>query len=134
MSVAQCFLLTRKLFHSTCSDTLTEAAKKTEGSYLYFDPEEAVWIRSGKVCGRSFAERHKEHKTSSHLKCDKSRDSRFYTHYPSKTATTAASAGIVFWVDAMPQKGTTRRVQVLDHLYTSSWSHSSNQFHDSKHY
>jgi hypothetical protein len=31
----------------------TEAARKTEGSYLYFDREEAVWIRSGKVCGRT---------------------------------------------------------------------------------
>jgi hypothetical protein len=67
----------------------TEAARKTEGSYLYFDREEAVWIRSGKVCGRKFAERHKEHKKSSELKCETSRQSRFYTHYPSKTATAA---------------------------------------------
>jgi hypothetical protein len=42
--------------------TMTEAAKKTEGSYLYFDPEEAVWIRSSKICVRTFAKRHKEHK------------------------------------------------------------------------
>jgi hypothetical protein len=37
------------------SDTLTEAAKKTEDCYLSFDPEEAVWIRSGNVCGRSLS-------------------------------------------------------------------------------
>jgi hypothetical protein len=71
------------------SDSFTAAAKKTEGCYLYFDQEEAVWIRSGKVCGRTFAERHKEHKKSSELKCEMSRQSRFYTHYPSKTATAA---------------------------------------------
>ena len=71
------------------SDSFTSAAKKTEGCYLYFDQEEAVWIRSGKVCGRTFAERHKEHKKSSELKCEMSRQSRFYTHYPSKTATAA---------------------------------------------
>jgi hypothetical protein len=44
------------------SDTLTEAAKKMEGYYLYFDREEGVWIRSGKASGRNFAEHHKEHK------------------------------------------------------------------------
>jgi hypothetical protein len=71
------------------SDSLTPAAEKMEGCYLYFDGEEAVWIRSGKVCGRTFAERHKEHKKSSELKCETSRQSRFYTHYPSKTATAA---------------------------------------------
>jgi hypothetical protein len=38
---------------------------------------------------RTFAERHKEHKKSSELKCETSRQSRFYIHYPSKTATAA---------------------------------------------
>jgi hypothetical protein len=73
------------------SDSFTQAANKMEGCYLYFDREEAEWIRSGKVCGRTFAERHKEHKKGSELKCEISRESRFYTRYPSKVAT----AGLV---------------------------------------
>jgi hypothetical protein len=35
-------------------------------------------------------DRHKEHKKASQLTCDMSRQSRFYTNYPSKTAITAS--------------------------------------------
>jgi hypothetical protein len=74
------------------SDTSTEAARTLEGCYLYFDTEAAMWIRSGKVAGRTFGKRHIEHRKSSQLKCEQSPQSDFYTSYPSKTAT-AASAG-----------------------------------------
>jgi flavin-binding protein dodecin len=76
----------------TSATSTTEAAKITEGCYLYFDTENLVWVRSGKVSGgRSFAKRHKEHMKGSQLECDKSRLSKFYTCYPSATATVERS-------------------------------------------
>eukprot|EP00978_Attheya_sp_CCMP212_P020206 scaffold57540_cov75-Attheya_sp.AAC.2 len=36
-----------------------------EGCYLYFDRNRSVWVRSGKVTGRSFTTRHDEHKKAS---------------------------------------------------------------------
>jgi hypothetical protein len=55
-----------------------------EGAYLYFDTNNSRWIRSGKVTGRSFMTRHKEHQKASKLTTSQHLDSRFYTRYHSK--------------------------------------------------
>ncbi len=56
-----------------------------EGAYLYFDDNR--WIRSGKVVGRSFRARHKEHEAAS-----KKGSSRFYRLYPAFESTTQCAA------------------------------------------
>ncbi len=63
----------------------TPAAKELEGCYLYYDTTGGDWIRSGKVIGRPFQVRHKEHQKHSLLK--ESTSSRFYTTFPSRDAT-----------------------------------------------
>jgi hypothetical protein len=63
----------------------TTAAKELEGSYLYYDTAGGDWIRSGKVVGRAFDVRHKEHRQCSLLK--ESTSSKFYTTFPSRDAT-----------------------------------------------
>jgi hypothetical protein len=52
-------------------------AGKLEGSYLYYDKEEACPVRSGKVVGRSIEERDNEHK-----KASSKNNSKFYRLYP----------------------------------------------------
>jgi hypothetical protein len=61
------------------SDTPTEPAKIMEGCNLHFDTEAAVWIRSGKVSGRTFIERHNEHRKSYELKSVSSHSSQTST-------------------------------------------------------
>jgi hypothetical protein len=64
---------------------------KLEGCYLYWDKRGKRFIRSGKVSGglrgenggRTFAQRDREHKKGSELKCFQDRQSKFYTKYPS---------------------------------------------------
>jgi len=63
----------------------TAAAKESEGCYHYYDTTGGDWIRSGKVIGRPFEARHKEHQKSSLLK--ESTPSRFYTTFPSRDGT-----------------------------------------------
>jgi hypothetical protein len=79
------------LFHpSACNNFLpltgSDQAKRLEGSYLFHDPQQGVWIRSGKNTGRPFEERLQEHKRASQLKDDISLTSNFYRSYPSTTA------------------------------------------------
>ena len=62
----------------------SEMASKLQGCYLYFDPEQGNWIRSGEVSGRPFQERLKEHEARSKLRDEKDVESKFYTSYPSK--------------------------------------------------
>ena len=50
-----------------------------EGCYLYFDRNQSVWVRSGKVTGRSFTTRHDEHKKAS----KNEHESQFYAWFPS---------------------------------------------------
>jgi len=64
----------------------TEIGKKMEGSYLYFDSSASVWIRSGKVCNRTFDIRHAEHAKGATLPDRKSLKSNFYSSYPSREA------------------------------------------------
>jgi hypothetical protein len=56
---------------------------KEEGCYLYYDRPQCVWIRSGKVIGRTLLVRHKEHHKSSKLQTTKDYESKFYRTYPS---------------------------------------------------
>lgn len=56
------------------------AAMDREGAYLYFDTNDECFIRSGKVSGRPFSDRHKEHAEGAR----KGDGSRFYQQYPSK--------------------------------------------------
>eukprot|EP00978_Attheya_sp_CCMP212_P033101 scaffold132120_cov86-Attheya_sp.AAC.1 len=58
----------------------SDAARNLEGAYLYFDSNDGIHVRSGKVSGRSFADRHKEHK----VKAAGGIESLFYRRYPSK--------------------------------------------------
>jgi hypothetical protein len=56
-----------------------------EGCYLYYFESERVWIRSGKVTGRSFEARHKEHRNGSKLRTLADMASNFYSTYPSES-------------------------------------------------
>ena len=54
------------------------------GCYLYYDRNNECWIRSGKVVGRSFADRDEEHRRMATKSSD---SSKFYLRYPSKNST-----------------------------------------------
>jgi hypothetical protein len=60
-----------------------QEVESLEGCYLYRDEANGYFVRSGKVIGRSFLERHKEH-----VKCAMKQDtkSRFYRTYPAREA------------------------------------------------
>ena len=53
-----------------------------EGAYLYYDRNDGIFIRSGKVSGRDFMTRHIEHKSAS----EQGVSSNFYRRYPTKAA------------------------------------------------
>ena len=53
-----------------------------QGAYLYYDTNDEKWIRSGKVTGSSFLDRHKDHKKKA---SQSEATSRFYLRYPSVT-------------------------------------------------
>ena len=62
-----------------------------EGCYLYWDNENGVWVRSGKVVGtestkRNFEVRGKEHGAASQLLSLDSKASRFYNAYPASSS------------------------------------------------
>jgi hypothetical protein len=61
---------------------------KHEGAYLYFNSDENLAIRSGKVVGqtRNFETRHMEHLGAAKLVTSQSRGSKFYICYPSHDA------------------------------------------------
>ena len=59
-----------------------------EGAYLYFDKVRSVFVRSGKVGGRGFAERDKDHISGAKAARP---SSRFYRLYPSKESSRATS-------------------------------------------
>ena len=61
----------------------SEEEKHKQGAYLYFDTNNDSWIRSGKVTGRGFSIRHREHQKRA---ASKRTVSRFYLRYPSKTS------------------------------------------------
>jgi hypothetical protein len=53
------------------------------GSYLQFDVDDQMFVRSGKVVGRGIAERNKEHAAASRAGSAASKGSKFYQQYPS---------------------------------------------------
>ena len=61
---------------------VSNTKSQQEGSYLYYDTNNSIWIRSGKVTGRGFDKRHSEHKNMS--KQNGCNESKFYLRYPSK--------------------------------------------------
>ena len=63
-----------------------------QGAYLYYDTNRGVMVRSGKVVGRGFAERHDEHS-----KCAKAKStsSHFYSKFLSLDSPRANSKGTV---------------------------------------
>ena len=62
--------------------THSQEAQSLEGAYLYLDKNSRWWVRSGKAIGRSFVERHDEHKKASQLTKVLTHESKFYTLYP----------------------------------------------------
>ena len=78
-------------------------AQSLEGTYLYLDKNSGWWVRSGKAVGRSFVERHDEHKKASQLTEVSTRESKFYTSYPSKTAELACDASRRGYFDNLEQ-------------------------------
>ena len=61
-------------------------------------------MRSGKAVGRSFVERHDEHKKASQLTEVSTRESKFYTSYPSKTAELGCDASRRGYFDNLEQR------------------------------
>lgn len=71
------------LSHNCQKILLCESFPTREGAYLYYDTNRGEFVRSGKVSGRGFAARHKEHETQS-KKTNKT-NSTFYFEYPSQS-------------------------------------------------
>ena len=68
-----------------------------QGAYLYYDSNNLVWIRSGKVTGRGFKVRDTEHLKKAKAKNITTKTSRFYVAYPSihsARATSKAKKGV----------------------------------------
>ena len=61
-----------------------------EGAYLYFDTNRRVFVRSGKVVGRGFDKRDREHLLASKASTP---SSNFYRAYPSKDCSRAKKCG-----------------------------------------
>ena len=60
---------------------ITNSEAKFQCTYLYYDTNDEIWVRSGKVSHRDFSIRHNKHqKVASSLDTK----SRFYCRYPSK--------------------------------------------------
>ena len=68
----------------------TNEEANLQGCYLYFDSNDLVFVRSGKVTGRGFSKRHEEHFKSA-LAADNPTNSTFYDSYPSKRSVRATS-------------------------------------------
>lgn len=70
---------------------VTNSVASHQGVYLYYDTNDHVWIRSGKVTGlqmnnkRGFLARHDEHRKKAEAPRLTTRTSRFYISYPSST-------------------------------------------------
>ena len=68
-------------------ESFANAEKDLQGVYLYYDANDRVWIRSGKVTDkareRNFEIRHKEHTQKAQARQLISNTSRFYIAYPS---------------------------------------------------
>ena len=60
-----------------------------QGAYLYFDTNDCVWIRTGKVTGRGFAVRHAEHQRKASANKGAS---KFYLRYPTKSSNRSGSS------------------------------------------
>ena len=73
---------------------------KLQGAYLHFDKNDEKWIRSGKVTGRGFDMRNKEH-----MKCanEKYPTQSFYVRYPAKSSICATSSGKIGFLDNLCQ-------------------------------
>ena len=63
----------------------TNSEAKLQGAYLYYDTNDEIWVRSGKVSHRDFSIRHNEHQKSA---ASLEAKSRFYCRYPTKIAST----------------------------------------------
>jgi hypothetical protein len=63
--------------------------KAREGCYLYYDTNDGIFIRSGKVSGRSFETRDKEHERAA----GQGTDSLFYRRYPATVLTGQSHRG-----------------------------------------
>ena len=56
----------------------TNSEAKLQGAYLYYDTNDEIWVRSGKVSHRDFSIRHNEHQKSA---ASLDAKSRFYCRY-----------------------------------------------------
>lgn len=72
-----------------------------EGTYLYYDNNLDEFIRSGKVCGRVFLERHKEHECESRK--DGNGGNHFYFMYPSKGNNETVIQSKQGWFESLTQ-------------------------------
>jgi hypothetical protein len=85
----RCFLRHCESFTPISVDVMQDITTKIrnyEGCYLYYDDQNRVFIRSGKVVFRSFLTRHLEHRKSAELTKAIDRKSNFYKSYPTKSA------------------------------------------------
>ena len=63
----------------------TNSETKLQGADLYYDTNDEIWVRSGKVSHIDFSIRHNKHQKSAATLVAKS---RFYCRYPTKIAST----------------------------------------------
>ncbi|MHA7811756.1 MAG: hypothetical protein ACX933_18295, partial [Marinobacter adhaerens] len=59
---------------------------RLHGAYLYYDDTRKEFVRSGKVAGRSFFDRHREHQSCARQLTNLTDPSLFYLSYPHSTA------------------------------------------------
>jgi hypothetical protein len=80
---------------------LCDSFPNHEGTYLYYDNNIEEFIRSGKVCGRGFVERHKEHSRESRK--EGNGGNHFYFMYPTKENVSTASRSKQGWFESLTQ-------------------------------
>lgn len=75
-----------------------DAHADLEGSYLHWDNELSIWIRSGKVVGptRSILKRDAEHRNNAELRTALAQTNKFYTSYPVRSSQQPGYQGRVF--------------------------------------
>ena len=79
----------------------SEGESNKQGTYLYFDTNDGIWTRSGKVTGWEFSVRHSEHRKYAGTPRT---TSRFYLRYPSKASKRRTSSNRKGYFDNLSQR------------------------------
>ena len=103
----------------------TNSEAKLQGAYLYYDTNDEIWVRSGKVSHRDFSIRHNEYqKSATSLEAK----SRFYCRYPTKIFSTYYNGKKGIFENFSQHVGFGFKIDdtTVDKIITTSFEESSN--------